>query len=83
MTVQEYRDLIDELNAKASALKSCVSDEERAAWIPYAERLRLHAWSVADACKRATATDRAKMDRARKALDAAFDSVSHLIPSPL
>lgn len=83
MTVNEYRDLIDELNSKASSLKSCVDDDERSAWIPYAERLRLHAWSVDGTCIRATAADKAKMDKARKALDAAYDSVIHLIPSPL
>lgn len=79
MTVSEYRDMADELLRKAADLKSCVNDAERSAWIPYAERLRLQAWSVEDACKRATAADKAKMQRARAALDAAYDSVVHLV----
>jgi hypothetical protein len=83
MKVNEYRDLIDELNNRASSLNACVNDEERSAWIPYTERLRLQAWAVEGTCSRATAADKAKMDRARKALDAAYDSVIHLIPSPL
>jgi protein-arginine kinase len=74
MKVNEYRDLIDELNNRASSLNACVNDEER---------LRLQAWAVEGTCSRATAADKAKMDRARKALDAAYDSVIHLIPSPL
>lgn len=79
ISVQEYRDLTDELFAKASSLNSCVNDQERSSWIGYAERLRFHAWSVDGTCSRATEGDKAKMKRARAALDAAFDSVRHLV----
>jgi hypothetical protein len=79
MKVQEYRDLADELFRMASDLKACVNDSERSNWIPHAERLRLHAWAVNGTCKRATERDNARLQSARAALDAAYDSVRHLV----
>lgn len=79
MKVQEYRDLISEVSDRASSLNSCTNDAERAAWIPYTERLRLQVWAVQGTCQRATDADKAKMQRAMARLDAAFQSVSHLV----
>lgn len=79
MTVSQYRDLATELFRYANDLKACVNDTERARWIPYAEKLRLQAWSVAGTCKRATDADIEKMQRCRAALDSAYDSVLHLV----
>lgn len=79
MKTEEYRDLIAELNRKASDLQACVNDDERTLWIPHAEKLRFHAWAVADACNRATPDDKSRMQAARARLDAAYDSVRHLM----
>lgn len=79
MKVQEYRDMADELFRMASDLKACVNDAERSNWIPHAERLRLNAWAVKGTCKRATDRDNSRFKSARAALDAAYDSVRHLV----
>jgi hypothetical protein len=79
MKVHEYRDLIDEVLRMASDLKACVNDEERALWTKRAERLRLRAWSLEGTAGRATAADKARMQRAKDTLDVAFQSVIHLV----
>ena len=79
MTVEQYRDLISEVSRMASDLKACANDDERTLWTRRAERLRLEAWSKKGTCKRATAADEAKFERASAALTAAFDSVVHLV----
>lgn len=77
MKTAEYRDLTDHVFSMASDLSACVNDDERSKWVVRAERVRLEAWAAT--CDRASADDKAKMERARKALTAAFDSVVHLV----
>lgn len=79
MKIEDFRDLASAAFRKASELKSCVSDVERKAWIASAEKLRLQIWASTGTCKRALASDVAKMERAKAALDAAYASVSGLV----
>jgi hypothetical protein len=81
MKVEQYRDLASHLCSMARDLSQCRDDDEqeKRRWIVRAERLRLEAWAKQDTCPRATEADKAKMKRARAALDAAFDSVRHLV----
>lgn len=77
MNIQEWRDLAPHLAQMARDLSQCATELERWQWVRRAERLRLEAWSVG-IHPRSTENDRAKMLRAKSALDAAFDSVKHL-----
>jgi hypothetical protein len=79
MKVEQYRDLTSHLFSMARDLSQCPDEQEKRRWVIRAERLRLEAWATQDTCPRATEADKAKMKRARAALDAAFDSVRHLV----
>lgn len=79
MKVSEYRDLANHAFSMARDLSACVTDGERANWARRAETLRWELWQLDGTCKRASADDKATMQRAKEALNAAFDKVSHLI----
>lgn len=81
MTIQEWREHTSHLFTMARDLSQCVTEHERWQWVRRAERLRLEAWSVG-IHPRSTEKDREKMVRAKATLDAAFDSVRHLVGVP-
>lgn len=79
MKVQDYRDLANHAFRMSRDLDACVNDGEKANWARRAETLRWEIWQLDGTCKRANSDDREKMQRAKSALNAAFEKVSHLI----
>jgi hypothetical protein len=81
MTIEEWRDHASHLFSMARDLTQCTTEREEWQWVRRAEKLRLESWAVG-IHPRATHRDRMKMVNAKAALDAAFDSVRHLVGVP-
>ena len=79
MKVEAYRDLIDDVLRMTRDFHACANDDERLQWATRAGKLRLLAWSMEGEAGRATAADKAKMQRAKDALGIVYHSVEHLI----
>jgi hypothetical protein len=62
LSVEEYRDLIDDVWRLGTDYHACVNDQERINWLPYAEKVRLELSTAV--CGRAKEYDREKAKRA-------------------
>lgn len=73
MTVEQFRDLIGLISTVAGDFHACVNDQEVAAWVKRAEKVRLEAWTSEGLCRRATPVDLEKFKTSRVRLQKAYE----------